>query len=373
MRVDFVITEMNVGGAERCLTQLACGLHAASHRVRVFSLGPLPSGEQRQLVDRLIAEGIPVASGEASRPSQFLSCYQHLKNWLKEGQADVCQTFLHHANVMGTFAAQATTSSLCIGGIRVAEPRWLRTKIESTAVRRMDHVICVSQAVARFAQSNLHVENSRCSVIGNSVDIHRYSTSGTYSWPQLGWPADSLVTLFVGRLHPQKGIELVQQQIDRIAPPNSNRRLLLVGEGPLKSSLQQWANDIGRERVQLMPWQSNVESLMKASRLLVLPSHYEGMPNVVLEAFAAGRPVVCSRVEGSDELVSHDHESQSFEPGDSATMAALIERLATDDTLCRDVGEANLARARRDFSISAMVDTYASRYRDLMTRRDDVR
>ncbi len=373
MRVDFVITEMNVGGAERCLTQLACGLHASSHRVRVFSLGPLPCGEQRQLVDRLIAVGIPVASGEASRPSQFLSCYRHLKNWLKEGKADVCQTFLHHANVMGTFAARATTSSLCIGGIRVAEPRWLRTKIESAAVRRMDHVICVSQAVARFAQSNLHVENARCSVIGNSVDMACYSNAKPFSWSELGWPADCRVTLFVGRLHPQKGLELVQQQIDRIAPPNSHRRLLLVGDGPLRSSLQQWANDIGRERVQVMPWQSDVAPLMKASRLLVLPSHYEGMPNVVLEAFAAGLPVVCSRVEGSDELISHDRESQSFEPGDSLAMAALIERMATDDTFCRNVGEANLARARRDFSISAMVDTYASCYRDLMTRRVDVR
>ncbi len=373
MRVDFVITEMNVGGAERCLTQLACGLHASSHRVRVFSLGPLPCGEQRQLVDRLIGDGIPVASGQAARPSQFLSCYHRLKSWLNEGQADICQTFLHHANVMGTFAARATTSSLCIGGMRVAEPRWLRSKIERIAVRRMDHVICVSQAVSRFAQNNLQVDTTRCSVIGNSVDIPRFSTAGPFSWSELGWPADSLVTLFVGRLHPQKGLELVQQQMDRIAPPNSNRRLLIVGDGPLKHSLQQWASRIGHERVQLMPWQNHVAPLLKAARTLVLPSHYEGMPNVILEAFASGLPVVCSRVEGSEELVSHDRESQSFEPGDSVKMAALIERLATDDTLCRTVGEANLARVRRDFSISAMVDAYASRYRDLMTRRVDVR
>jgi hypothetical protein len=57
MRVDFVITEMNVGGAERCLTELASGMHGSSHHVRVFSLGPLPTGEQRQLVDRLVGEG----------------------------------------------------------------------------------------------------------------------------------------------------------------------------------------------------------------------------------------------------------------------------------------------------------------------------
>lgn len=373
MHVDFVITEMHVGGAERCLTQLACGLHASSHRVRVFSLWPLPVGEQRQLVDRLVDEGISVASGEARRLSELASGYRKLKEWLREGQADVCQTFLHHANVLGSFAVRQTTSSLCVGGIRVAEPRWLRSKIERLAIRRMDHVVCVSQAVANFAQRELGADPSRCRVIGNSVDVTRYNNARAFAWSNLGWPEDSRVILFVGRFHPQKGLELVQQQIDRIAPPHSSRRLLLVGDGPLRSSLQQWANGIGRDRVQLMPWQSDVAPLMKAARLLVLPSRYEGMPNVVLEAFAAGRPVVCSRVEGSQELVSHARQAQSFAAGDAATMVDLIERLCSDDTLHHEVGEANLARVRRDFSIPGMVDAYASCYRDLIVRRDEVR
>jgi glycosyltransferase involved in cell wall biosynthesis len=327
---------------------------------------------QRQLVDRLVGEGITVVSGEASRPSQFLSCYRKLKDWLQEGQADVCQTFLHHANVMGAFAARDAASCLCVGGIRVAERRWFRSIIESRAIRGMDHVICVSQAVSSFAQANLGAEASRCSVIGNSVDVSRFSTARAFSWSDIGWPRDSCVTLFVGRLHPQKGLELVQQEIDKIAPLNSDRRVLLVGDGPLRSSIERWAHGLGGDRVRLMPWQKDVAPLMKAARLLVLPSHYEGMPNVVLEAFAAGLPVVCSRVEGSQELVSHNSQAQSFEPGDAVTMAALIERLASDQQFSRDVGEANLARARRDFSIPAMVDAYLARYRDLMTRRVDV-
>ncbi len=373
MHVDFIITELNVGGAERCLTELACGLTENAHHIRVFSLGPLPSGDQTQLVDRLRDSGITVTSGHASRPHQFIGCYRQLRSWLSEGRADVCQTFLYHANVLGTFAARAAGSRLCVGGVRVAEKKWWRCQLERRAVRRMDHVVCVSKAVADFAQHELLAETSRVHVIPNSVDVNRFANARPMDWTQFGWSPQSDIAIFVGRLHPQKGIELLQQQIDAIAPAGSNWKLLIVGDGELRTSLASWAAGVGGERVQVVGWRADVASLLKSSRLLVLPSHYEGMPNVVLEAFAAGIPVVCSGVEGSDELLSHALESQCFQPGDSEAMADRVRRFAGDPSLRRTIGEANFARATHEFAIPAMVDAYASLYRELMTRRLDVR
>jgi glycosyltransferase involved in cell wall biosynthesis len=170
----------------------------------------------------------------------------------------------------------------------------------------------------------------------------------------------------VGRLHPQKGIELLQSQIDCIAPKGSNRRLLLVGSGPLRNQLQKWADQIGSQRVLLLPWQSDIAPLMRACRLLILPSRYEGMPNVVLEAMAAARPVVCSRVEGSEELLSHALSQQSFPVGDGAAMTNLAEAFLSDEMIADQIGSDNQARVRNDFSISAMVDAYRSHYRSLL-------
>ncbi len=150
-------------------------------------------------------------------------------------------------------------------------------------------VICVSEAVREFAANRLGCDKSKSVVIGNGVDWPRFASAPAVNWSTIGWPEDSLVSLFVGRLHRQKGIELLQGQIDQIAPSGSNQRLLLVGDGPLRSELQSWVDRIGRQRVQLLPWHADVAPLMRACRVLLLPSHYEGMPNVVLETMAAAQ------------------------------------------------------------------------------------
>jgi starch synthase (maltosyl-transferring) len=210
-------------------------------------------------------------------------------------------------------------------------------------------------------------------VIPNGVDVSRFDTSAPIDWRSIGWPADSRVTLFVGRLHQQKGIELLQQQVDRLAPAESDRRLLLIGDGPLRGELGRWAANVGTRRVQLLPWQSDIAPWMRGSQLLILPSRYEGMPNVVLEAMAAGRPVVCSRVEGIEELLADTLEQQSFPPGDGDAMQKLALRFLSDPSLADATGSENRSRVRRDFSIPAMVDAYHSLYRTLRdTRRLDV-
>ncbi len=369
MRVDFVITELFVGGAERCLTEVAIGLAEHGDDVRVFSLARLPSGQQRQLVQRLEAAEIAVESGNADRPSQFFRAGRKLKTWLRASPPDICQTFLYHANVLGTFAAKSAGIASKVGGLRVAEAKPFRCRVERQAVKRMDSLICVSQAVRRFAADQLGCDSHKSIVIPNGVDVGRFTTTTPFSWADIGWPPESVVTLFVGRLHRQKGIELIQKQIDRLAPGGTNRRVLLVGDGPLRQDLTNWATSVGADRVQLLPWQSDIAPLMKAARVLLLPSRYEGMPNVVLEAMASGKPVVCSRVEGSEELLAHDREDQSFVAGDSEAMAGLVERFLMDAAFSDKIGIRNREHVRTEFSIPIMIDAYRQHYRTLMSNQ----
>ena len=367
MRIDFVITELFVGGAERCLTEVALGLAEQGDQVRIFSLANLPTGPQRLLVDRLQQAEIPITSAGADRATQFFAARRQLVAWLKRSPPDVCQTFLHHANVVGTFAAHTAGVGVRVGGLRVAEARPLRLWLERKAVKRMHSLVCVSRAVQDFAHDRLRCDRSKTIVIPNAVDVSHFSTAVPFDWSQLDWPKESIVSLFVGRLHRQKGIEVIQSQVDRLAPPGSMRRILLVGAGPLRDQLSTWAASVGPDRVQLLPWQSDVAPLIKAARVLLLPSRYEGMPNVVLEAMASGRPVVCSRVEGSEELLAHDRGRQSFTTGDGAAMAGLAEAFLSDETLSDDVGACNQAYVRKAFSIPKLVDAYRSHYRTLLT------
>ncbi|KAA1260098.1 putative teichuronic acid biosynthesis glycosyltransferase TuaC [Rubripirellula obstinata] len=373
MHIDFIITEMFAGGAERCLTEVACGLADRGDHVRVFSLGSLPVGQQSLLVDRLRETGIEVVSGNADSVREVIGARKRLDCFFSESPPDVCQTFMFHANTLGAFTARLRKrDTVVIGGLRVAEDRWIRNRIEAAALKRMDGLICVSESVRQFSINKLGADPNRTITIPNSVDVGRFESGEDFDVSSLGWPVDSKVILFVGRMHQQKGLDLIQKQIDRLVPKGSNRKLILIGEGPLAGSIDQWCETVGTDRVQRMPWQSDVAPLVRRCDLLLLPSRYEGMPNVVMEAMAAARPIVCSRVEGIAELLGDD-PVQSFEIGDDLAMAKQVDGLLSQPEQSVQVGQLNQQRVRRDFSIAGMIDAYRSYYRKLADRRLDVR
>lgn len=358
------------------------GLAEHGDDVRVCSIASLPEDGKRLLVDRMESAGIEVRTCDANHPTQCLSAYRKLMAWMGEQDADICQTFLFHANVLGTAAAKRSPVKVRVGGLRVAESNRIRCQIERWAVNHMDSLVCVSDAVQTFAAKHLRCGIDRSIVIRNGIDVSRFSKGKPFDWPTLGWPEDSEVVLFVGRMHPQKGIDQIQHHVDRIVPKLSKRRLLLVGEGPLQQDVDAWIRRIGEDRVKRLPWQADVGPLMRAARLLLLPSRYEGMPNVVLEAMAAARPVVSSRVEGIEELLPlHTStiadqslgETQSYRRGDDNRMLKLIDSFCNDERLAQTIGDRNQCHVRHHFSVSAMVDAYRQHYRYLLADREDER
>lgn len=369
MQIDLVITELDVGGAERALTRLATGLQERGDDVRVFSLGSLPaSGFDASGVDSLVTElryhDIEVTSGEATAIGSLAAVYRKLRSWLKQRPKAVRQSFLFHANVLTMAATPSNCRGPWIAGVRVADPNRIRIAIEGHALRCADQVVCVSSAVASFAQHRYAIPASRLAVIGNAVETERFANAVPLDWQSLDWPADASVVLFIGRLHPQKNIQLLQRTLDQFAPIGSDRKLVIVGRGPLAAELQSWVDGVPGDRVRLLDWQPDVATLIAASRLVVLPSHYEGMPNVVLEAMAAGKPVVCSRVEGSRELIGDDPD-QGFDLEHEDQFAAKVNRFLNDADFAARIGAANQDRMAQEFSVQRMVNAYRELYAKL--------
>ncbi|MCO8122675.1 glycosyltransferase [Stieleria sp. TO1_6] len=368
MRIDFLITELNVGGAEKALTELAIGLSQQDHRVRVLSIGAAPIEPQQRLVDRLRTHQIPIHFGGFDHWSRIFSARRWLATTIAQDPPQICQSFLFHANCLAALVAKPSGAAALVGGLRVAQADRLRCRIEQHAVARMDKLVCVSRQVQQFAQQQLSVDAGHSLVIPNGVQVSRYRDALPMDWTELGWPADSPVALFVGRLHPQKGIELIQQQWQTLFQPHPDRRLVLIGDGPLRESLQNWATGIGGDRIRILPWQSDVAPYYKAAKLLILPSRYEGMPNVVLEAMAAGRPVVCSLVHGSEELLGGDPQrraKQGFASGEGPAMSRLVDAFFHDADLCQSVGMANQRYVESNFGNQRMIERYQSLYRSL--------
>lgn len=374
VQIDFVITDLHPGGAERCLCELAIGLKKRQHEVRVFSLQSLPPAKKSLLVDQLEDNEVQVATADANRvwnlPSAIASLH---KFWhCEDGKhpVDIVQTFLHHANVLGSVMARRHTIGKVVGGVRVAQPRRLRSRIERLATPRMSAVVCVSHAVARFAQSNLGVTSDQTHVIGNGVNVRRFESAAPFDWQTLQWPDDAVVILFAGRMDPQKNLDAIFAAASAWLQRDERHRLLFVGDGVEVSRVETFCDSIDQQRAKHLDWIADIAPLIRSSRVVVLPSHYEGMANVAIEAMASARPVVCSAVEGTLELFPDDDSprrtTQLFDPGDQAAFENLVLEFCQHKTLADRIGIENQRHTVENHSIERMVDRYEDLYRKLL-------
>jgi len=118
----------------------------------------------------------------------------------------------------------------------------------------------------------------------------------------------------------------------------------------------------------LAGWKTDVARFLNAASLLVLPSRWEGMPNVVLQAMACGLPVACSRTHGIGELLGEQFDQQVFSSRDTTSFLKCVTSILTEPTVARQLGHENRIRAIREFSTSSMLDRYAQLYREQLER-----
>ncbi|OGO46341.1 MAG: hypothetical protein A2Z30_07040 [Chloroflexi bacterium RBG_16_64_43] len=205
-------------------------------------------------------------------------------------------------------------------GPRDEAVKWLRTQV----TRRAAHVIAPSRYLAEIV-SAWGVERRRVSVIYNAPDL---PLPLAIDLP----PFEGRTIAVIGRLVPHKGIA----SLIRVVKAIERVRVLIAGEGPSRPSLEQIASDLGvSSRVTFLdaiPGEK-VAGLLRQSDLMVLNSTYEGLPHVVLEAFAAGTPVLATRVGGTPEVVEHGVSGWLIPSGDEAELGRALRMLLGDAAL----------------------------------------
>lgn len=368
MRVNFLITELRTGGAERCLTELAVGMKERGDQVSVMSLMPLPSGSRDDLVERLKEAEVPLATANARGVMSLPRAVKEVRSWLASDLPDCLQTFLFHGNVVGTIAAKKAGVMRVVGGVRVAEPNRLRSHLEYRASRRMQAMVCVSGSVEQFVRRHIYPpRHVQVTTIRNGIRPEKFEHASPFDWSKHGLDDEGRVILFLGRLHRQKGLDLLLDVAPTLLKLHPNWRLAIVGEGPLEGAVRKTISRLPRGQACLLPWQKDVASLYSAADVVIMPSRYEGMPNVVLEAMAAGRCVVAADVEGVAELLGPMAGEQTFPPGDRGTMVQRLDGLLGQTDL-NTLGQKNRQRAAEEFSIDMMVDRYRELYEQLISQ-----
>ena len=142
---------------------------------------------------------------------------------------------------------------------------------------------------------------------------------------------------------------------------------MIAGEGPERSALEAQARTLGlADRVVLLGYRDDVCDLLASCDLFVLPSLFEGLPLSVLEAMAAGKPVVATAIGGTDEAVVHGETGLLVPPADAASLAKAIRTALSDPRLSQRLGAAGRARVYQEFSAQTMVRHITEIYDELL-------
>ena len=360
IQIALCITDLDAGGAERALVQLVIRLDRTRFSPSVICLSP-PGA----LTETLLAADVPVTCLNA-RGRRDLGVIWRLFRQLKQKRPGILQTFLFHANLAGRLAAWFARVPHVVSGIRVAEKRRNgHLSLDRRTEWMVAKHVCVSEAVREHSLKVGRLSPTKLVVIPNGVDYERFASATPLDLrPWKIGPADQ-VWVTVGRLDPQKGPWDLLQAVENLRTKHPRLKLLWAGQGPLQADMQRWINDHRlQDTIHLIGWQDNIPGLLKAAHGFVLSSHWEGMPNVVLEAMAAGLPVISTNVEGVAEII---------DDGQTGWIVKAEEDFSTrwDCVLEAPVRAAQVAasgqqRVREHFTWDAMARQYETLYVELM-------
>ncbi|MCU0227283.1 MAG: glycosyltransferase [Bryobacterales bacterium] len=219
------------------------------------------------------------------------------------------------------------------------------------------------------AQSFLHVYGRPvAATIPNGVEVfpHVEPAAVAAVRSQLGLSPETPLAICVARLEPQKNHAGLLEAFHQAFAPDSPWRLLLVGDGSLRAALEAHVLRLGlQDRVHFLGLQADVAPALAAADLFVLASHWEGAPLAVMEALAAGLPIVATRVGGLPNLVTDGEDGLLAAPHHPVELVGALRALALDPTRRKAMGEAARRNARR-FGIDAMVNAYAHLFHQLL-------
>lgn len=360
-RVAMVVHGLAGGGLERAVRDLTLQLHGRGFEPAVFSTAHLGL-----YFEELGARGVPVhdcRTGRLRLPGLSLPLHRNLSAF---------RPHIIHSH-SGTILPSAVSRMLLRSPRmvftdhgRYPEPRWV-SYVERGCLRQIDRYVAVADELAEYVKGYLAMDEAPL-VIPNGIDLSPYRRPPVQSREALraqwGVGPDDVLVMAVGRLMTVKNHSLLLSALAKSCAAVPGLRAAMVGDGVLEDSLKAETAELRLgDRVLWLGFRKDVSDCLRAADMFVISSDSEGLPLVLLEAMAAGLPVVSTHVGGIPAAMGGG--GITAPPRDAAALSAALTELALDPVRRASLGEVSRQRSAQ-FSIETVAERYSALYADLL-------
>lgn len=355
-----------VGGPEKQILEHFTRLNTTKFKPILGTF--VEKGALDPLGDEAIKRGLAVVRLPARsplNPNSIINLFSALRNY----NVDILCTHGYKPNILGFLAAK-------LGGIpTVAISRgwtWESPKIrfyealDRRFLRYVNYVVAVSAGQQEKIVAS-GVPHTKVSVIHNAINLNLYKTSQQINIRhELGLPNNAIIVASAGRLSPEKNYASMIEVANDIVKHDPLVYFVIFGEGGLRVELETRIDSLGLKNRFLLPgFRIDLQSVLHEIDIFMLPSFTEGLPNVILEAFAVQKPVVATRVGGTPEVVQDGVSGFLTRPEEHALMTQHLHVLVKDVALRQKMGEAGFKYVREEFGFEKQTELYEHLYQNI--------
>jgi len=366
IKIAHIITDLDIGGAEWMLLRTLRNFK--NNRYKHFVISLLPGNSLCKEIEK---EGFSVYSLNLSKKN-FIVSFIKLIYILKKEKPQIVHNYLFHADISGRLAAKLTGVPIVISSLRneYIGGRWRERLLRMTDFC-VDSVTAVSQNVADSHILKGTTKKDKVSVIYNGLEFKinqdNNSKNTSYIRQDMNMGEDIFLLLTIANLEPKKGHVFLFDALSLLKEKGHRFKLLVVGYGKEQKKLEGdiVSKDLTDEII-LLGKREDVQGFLAAADAFVLPSLWEGLPNALLEAMAAGLPVVATHVGGIPEVVTNNETGLLVEPRNSDALARAIERIMNEEELRRHLAQNAREYVNKNFDIKKTVAKTEELYKKLL-------
>ena len=375
-KVGILVNSIGFGGNERSAVNIAKTIR---ERVSVSVITQEDCGNHYGYEGRVLNLNTPCAKSKIGKALNSLRRIIRLKRIIRKEQLDTLFIILPVSNPINYLNYQCKKIVSC----RDCGDLLRRTDKYVLMTKRSDLMVCNSLEQAEILKKAVTSEADKITYIYNTLDIDRIQRLKNESLDTLTWAfmEGSQCIVYTGRFAPAKGINNLLTAFFMLAKKHDNLKLILVGDGELYSKIQTLIDDLHlNEKVMLPGFQDNPFKYIATASLFVLPSFYEGFPNVLVEAMACGTPVIatdcpsgpaeilkgntergCEITEYGGLIPPFDEKTSTWDANDindnHVLLADFMEKFLTDKELATTLAESAMIRVK-DFAAGKIRDDW---------------